>query len=1078
MSGVLFRYVRFGAVLAVTAACGFPEAQSPESHGQSANRAGLVDHDSSTSSDGVWVNNTSVASTLISADGVAGAVAVLYDLRLVTPQPFCTATLIHRRYLLTAAHCVLAAEVHADPNSPFRVVFPQDASSYPHDPGNGARIRDTFVVPRDVAAFPTPVDKDTPEGPPWGYDLALLELEAPVPSSLVAQVPEVYWNSIDDAIQTNKINLSDAYIVGAGESVGGCTGTATECGAGKRRIAKLFGLGIRHHPGGSWLRSEKRSTGAATLVGDSGGPIFVKNTLTGNYVLVAVHAGSGSGRMLHAWPGLLDGVDHASHLLNWMQGGDIDGDGVLDLYDNCPAWRCPLAASLCKNPDQADDDGDGVGDSCDNCRKEMCVALSAALGSVADHYPCQNYDQADSDRDGIGDSCDLCPNTLSANLNTRGLVLDDDRDGIGNACDLCEGEHFEQEGTYGPLSQRPSCTVDSDCSGVRARCFAGTLADMTIVPGHCGRQEDTDNDGIPNECDYCPIDSRNALYGEDGSLSIFNSNSAVEWALVHEWSEPMHSKFLRDDVCDPAPLAVAEFGYPGSVDMVLGQPVGGDLDRFYWREPFSLHTWVGTKTESSPPLSFEARVAFRHCSCADVDNPWSLMDEVECKEEYCPPQEARDPGGTSRWRPLSASLDGVVVDPMQGESLPFHTNARAFEGELEWNWRAALDAQEVDGAVVELDGFMFEGTHGFVASAVIQEASTLDLPVDSEPVDRLRAYWEPLPVHLTLLTTPNVATYRPEDRWGPWVTPCEFPNCLAWVMPWTERINEPFRRLVRDPSPLLRNGPELQLYRPEFALQVTDLVPEAVAGLLVSGDWVYLPSVDGMVRPGVDRAALLPLDGTGFERPVRVSFGGQKSLLDAAPTRSGALAPTASVAPGPAAYYSSAEEAVYVAANGTGAGPGRIRRYSFRAEEWFEVFSGDFGEVLTLGRLPGRSTFLVLDLIDGEQLRLGLYDDAGSAELWRIAWTPASGRPYAAVASDGSVLAFISSDNETVVGRWQQSKDGWVYRGSATVSGMLLDAPVGWGMRTWLPLVDSASTVRVQALDFKAFEETKPWLAP
>jgi hypothetical protein len=59
---------------------------------------------------------------------------------------------------------------------------------------------------------------------------------------------------------------------------------------------------------------------------------------------------------------------------------DSDGDGIVDLLDNCPTAY---------NPNQADSDGDGIGDACDNCPM---------------HH---NPDQADSDENGIGDACVL-----------------------------------------------------------------------------------------------------------------------------------------------------------------------------------------------------------------------------------------------------------------------------------------------------------------------------------------------------------------------------------------------------------------------------------------------------------------------------------------------------------------------------------------------------------------------------------------------------------------------------------------------------------------------------------------------
>jgi hypothetical protein len=61
---------------------------------------------------------------------------------------------------------------------------------------------------------------------------------------------------------------------------------------------------------------------------------------------------------------------------------DSDGDGVLDVDDNCPTVP---------NPEQHDEDGDGVGDACDNCPHVS------------------NPGQEDSDGDGVGDACDPNP---------------------------------------------------------------------------------------------------------------------------------------------------------------------------------------------------------------------------------------------------------------------------------------------------------------------------------------------------------------------------------------------------------------------------------------------------------------------------------------------------------------------------------------------------------------------------------------------------------------------------------------------------------------------------------------------
>jgi hypothetical protein len=103
---------------------------------------------------------------------------------------------------------------------------------------------------------------------------------------------------------------------------------------------------------------------------------------------------------------------------------DSDGDGIPDIYDNCP---------FIYNPDQLDSDMDGVGDACDNCPYianldqldsngdgvgDACSGLNDPLGDVdADGVPnyldncptVYNPDQADSSGDGVGDACSPVP---------------------------------------------------------------------------------------------------------------------------------------------------------------------------------------------------------------------------------------------------------------------------------------------------------------------------------------------------------------------------------------------------------------------------------------------------------------------------------------------------------------------------------------------------------------------------------------------------------------------------------------------------------------------------------------------
>jgi hypothetical protein len=122
---------------------------------------------------------------------------------------------------------------------------------------------------------------------------------------------------------------------------------------------------------------------------------------------------------------------------------DTDGDGIIDIMDNCPRVA---------NPDQRDTDGDGVGDDCDNCVFKP------------------NPDQTDGDNDLIGDACDLCP--VSADPAEKGNTDDmdlpghADRDGdrVGDRCDNC------------PTIANPG-QKDSDKDGIGDAC----AADLTVM---------------------------------------------------------------------------------------------------------------------------------------------------------------------------------------------------------------------------------------------------------------------------------------------------------------------------------------------------------------------------------------------------------------------------------------------------------------------------------------------------------------------------------------------------------------------------------------------------------------------
>ena len=118
---------------------------------------------------------------------------------------------------------------------------------------------------------------------------------------------------------------------------------------------------------------------------------------------------------------------------------DVDNDGELDRFDNCPG---------AVNPDQADGDADGIGDPCDNCPEvsnfdqdpQACApgnAYDPSTDTDTDGHPdvmdnCSgvaNPDQADGDNDLLGDLCDNCPGV--ANYDQANA----DGDMEGDACE-------------------------------------------------------------------------------------------------------------------------------------------------------------------------------------------------------------------------------------------------------------------------------------------------------------------------------------------------------------------------------------------------------------------------------------------------------------------------------------------------------------------------------------------------------------------------------------------------------------------------------------------------------------------
>ncbi len=186
---------------------------------------------------------------------------------------------------------------------------------------------------------------------------------------------------------------------------------------------------------------------------------------------------------------------------------DIDGDGIANDIDNCPAVA---------NADQADNDNDGAGDVCDTDDDNDgipddvdCDPFDAMItiqpGDICDDgdslsindvitADCECLGVYDADRDGVLDDVDNCPNTENADQ------ADLDGDGIGDICDEdTDGDSIVDSLDCAPLDSLIATMPGMACDDGDA----GTINDTVDSDCQCVGQPDLDGDGIPNADDNC-----------------------------------------------------------------------------------------------------------------------------------------------------------------------------------------------------------------------------------------------------------------------------------------------------------------------------------------------------------------------------------------------------------------------------------------------------------------------------------------------------------------------------------------------------------------------------------------------
>ena len=186
---------------------------------------------------------------------------------------------------------------------------------------------------------------------------------------------------------------------------------------------------------------------------------------------------------------------------------DTDGDGLLDIEDNCPDYP---------NPDQIDTDLDDIGDVCDSDDDNDGVldtddssplaptndSDGDGVANNSDAFPLDSTETTDTDGDGVGDNADAFPSDPTETVDTDGdgvgnnMDGDDDNDGVIDAEDASpldptndsDGDGLANNADAFPLDNTE--TTDTDGDGV------GNNADV-----------DDDGDGVVDTDDPYPLDS-------------------------------------------------------------------------------------------------------------------------------------------------------------------------------------------------------------------------------------------------------------------------------------------------------------------------------------------------------------------------------------------------------------------------------------------------------------------------------------------------------------------------------------------------------------------------------------------
>lgn len=259
---------------------------------------------------------------------------------------------------------------------------------------------------------------------------------------------------------------------------------------------------------------------------------------------------------------------------------DADGDGVLDVYDDCR--DTPAGASVDEKGCPRDTDEDGVYDGIDRCP-------GTPFGTRVDEFGCG----VDADGDTVPDGLDLCPNTPTcARVDSKGCPTDADGDGVADGCDACPNT---------PAGRAV------DAQGCEVRPSDG----------------DADGDTVPDSRDRCPNTERGAQVDENGCAVVmammvhFATDSAVINTADYALLDRIAAAIIKDG---------GDFEVAGHADARNSEEYNQDLSE---RRAESVRDYLVGKGVAASQLTAAGYSENRPIATNDTEEGMALNRRVE-----------------------------------------------------------------------------------------------------------------------------------------------------------------------------------------------------------------------------------------------------------------------------------------------------------------------------------------------------------------------------------------------------------------------------------------------------------------